>query len=227
MPKYFEYVFLLLTFVIGTTVGLYSGTNFRENLSEVAENRIIRSVQDAVIAKIQEEYTLQKTNEDNSKEKIKAEINVIENTIKNNENIVTVSASETKLSTTAEMVIKKNFLRCNHSQVNRMKIPIELVNYTEKEVEEKYEGWTIEKFNSDEMILSNDIDANCMDHYVIKEKDGQVAIYNEITEEKMNFVEYADIDLTLLCEEERCKFEEGIRVFGKNEISSLIEDYTS
>ena len=125
------------------------------------------------------------------------------------------------------MVIKKNFSRCNHSEVNRMKIPVELVNYTEDEVEEKYSGWTIEKFSADEIVLSKDIDANCTDHYVIKETDGKVAVYNEIAEDKMNFVEHIDIDLTLLSDVEKDKFADGIRVYGKEGVSSLIEDYNS
>lgn len=227
MPKYFEYVFLLLTFVIGITIGLYSGTNFTKNINEVTESKIARSVQDAVISKIQKEFDLKKIDEEDSLEDFNSEIMHIENRIKDNENIIEVSVSETKLSTSAEMVIKKNFSRCNHSEVNRMKIPVELVNYTEDEVEEKYSGWTIEKFSADEIVLSKDIDANCTDHYVIKETDGKVAVYNEIAEDKMNFVEHIDIDLTLLSDVEKDKFADGIRVYGKEGVSSLIEDYNS
>ena len=227
MPKYFEYVFLLLTFVIGITIGLYSGTNFTKNINGVTESKIARSVQDAVISKIQKEFDLKKIDEEDSLEDFNSEIMHIENRIKDNENIIEVSVSETKLSTSAEMVIKKNFSRCNHSEVNRMKIPVELVNYTEDEVEEKYSGWTIEKFSADEIVLSKDIDANCTDHYVIKETDGKVAVYNEIAEDKMNFVEHIDIDLTLLSDVEKDKFADGIRVYGKEGVSSLIEDYNS
>lgn len=227
MPKYFEYVFLLLTFVIGITIGLYSGTNFTKNINEVTESKIARSVQDAVISKIQKEFDLKKIDEEDSLDDFNSEIMHIENRIKDNENIIEVSVSETKLSTSAEMVIKKNFSRCNHSEVNRMKIPVELVNYTEDEVEEKYSGWTIEKFSADEIVLSKDIDANCTDHYVIKETDGKVAVYNEIAEDKMNFVEHIDIDLTLLSDVEKDKFADGIRVYGKEGVSSLIEDYNS
>lgn len=227
MPKYFEYVFLLLTFVVGITIGLYSGTDFTKNINEIAENRIVRTVQDAVIAKIQEEYNLKKIDTEDSLEDFNAEINYIEDYIKKDKDIVTVSASITKLSPSAEMVIKKNFSRCSHSEVNRMKIPVELVNYTEEEVMKKYSGWTIEKFSTDEIILSKDIDANCTDHYVIKETNGKVAVYNEIAENKMNFIENIDVDLTLLSDEEKGRFADGIRVYGKEEVSSLVEDYNS
>ena len=51
--------------------------------------------------------------------------------------------------------------------------------------------------------------------------------FNEIAEDKMNFVEHIDIDLTLLSDAEKEKFVDGIRVYGKEEVSSLIEDYNS
>lgn len=228
MPKYFDYVFLLLTFVIGITIGLYSGTNFSENVRSESESRIAKSVQDTVIAKLQREYDMSKLNEDNSYEKVNANNEYGEIEEKNiASDIITVSSTETKLLPSAEMIIKKNFTRCGHSEVKEMKIPIELVNYTKEDVEEKYSGWTIEEFNEKEIVLEKDFDANCTEHYVLKEKEGEIALYNDLSEDMMNFEKYVDIDFSLLSSEEKNLFLNGIRVYGKDAVSSLIEDYNS
>lgn len=226
MPKYFEYVFLLLTFVIGTTVGLYSATNFVPTNEKISESQIARTVQDAVIAKIQEEYKLTKIDDDELEE-FKKEIEEIKERVDAENSMITVSASETKLASSAEMVIKKIYTLCGHSEINRMKIPMELVNYTEDDVKEKYPGWSIEKFGSDEMVISKEIEANCSNHYVIKESEGKIAVFEEITNDKMNFVENTEIDMSLFSAEDIDKFKKGIKVYGKEEVSSLIEDYTS
>ena len=93
MPKITEYIFLLLTFVSGITVGLYTATDFTGNINQTTENQIIRSVQDTVISKLQEEYKLEKIGADSDKK------------LSNDEGTITVSLDETKLSPNAEMTI--------------------------------------------------------------------------------------------------------------------------
>lgn len=220
MPKITEYIFLLLTFVIGITVGLYTATDFSGNINQATQNKIVRTVQDTVIAKIQEEYKLEKLNSSDgylAQEQVKKEL----------ENAITVSLDEIKLSPNAQMTIKKKFKLCGHTNTNQMQIPIEMVNYTETEVKQKYTGWVIEKFAQDELVLSKEIEANCDSHYVLKIDDQKLKIYNEITADKSNFVEEVDIDVNLIPSVEINDLQDGIRVYGEDELNSLIENYTS
>lgn len=222
MPKITEYIFLLLTFVVGITVGLYTATDFTDNINQVAENKIARSVQDTVIAKIQEEYKLEKITADGEaeKEQTKDELESIENAI-------TVSLDEVKLSPNAKMTIKKNFKLCGHTTTNQIPIPMEMVNYTEDEVEKKYTGWIIEKFMQDEIVLKKEIEANCENHYVLRIEDEKLKIYNEITPNKSNFVDEIDIDLALIPSIEINNLEDGVKAYGIEELNDLIENYTS
>lgn len=215
MPKITEYIFLLLTFVSGITVGLYTATDFTGNINQTTENQIIRSVQDTVISKLQEEYKLEKIGADSDKK------------LSNDEGTITVSLDETKLSPNAEMTIKKKFTLCGHTKTNKMSIPIEMVNYTEEEVKKKYTGWQIEKFMQNELVLSKDIEAKCENHYVLKIEDEKLKIYNEVTADKLNFVDEIDIELALIPSIEINDLQEGIRVYGEEELNELIANYTS
>lgn len=229
MPKITEYIFLLLTFVVGITVGLYSATDFSAKMTSATENKIVRNVQDIVLEKIQSEYKLEKidvatlSGEKDNTEEIKENKKVP----KENTNIITVSIDEIKLSPNAEMVIKKNFKLCDHTTENRMNIPIEMVNYTRAEVEKKYTGWNIEKFTQEEVILSKEIEANCDAHYVLKIEEEKLKIYNQITEDKYNYIDEINIQLGLLPSLELAELEHGIEVYGEEELNKLVENYTS
>lgn len=229
MPKITEYIFLLLTFVVGITVGLYSATDFTGKITSATENKIVKNVQDIVLEKIQSEYKLEKIDianlsgdKDNYKETRDNKSNPTENI-----NIITVSIDETKLSPNAEMIIKKNFKLCGHTTVNRMNIPIEMVNYTEAQVEEKYTGWQIEKFTQEEVILTKEIEANCDEHYVLKIEEEKLKIYNQITEDKFNYIDELNIQVGLLPSLELAELEHGIEVYGEEALNNLVENYTS
>ncbi len=208
MQRGLGYFLLIIVFIVGLSVGLYTGTNSIENrkLSQ-NNNGNVEPIQDVVIKKVQGKNE----EENNSGE----------------EKIVEVVRTEEKISPYAKLVIKKKFSKCNHTTVSIVDVPKELVNLPRKDLEEKYSGWEIEKFSSDEVILYREIAANCEDHFVLKEKDGNIAIYNETDEDEMNLIEILSVNLGLLSEEDKNNLQEGIKIYGKDELNSLIEDYTS
>ena len=208
MQRGLGYFLLIIVFIVGLSVGLYTGTNNIENrkLSQ-NNNGNVEPIQDVVIKKVQGKNE----EENNSGE----------------EKIVEVVRTEEKISPYAKLVIKKKFSKCNHTTVSIVDVPKALVNLPRKDLEEKYSGWEIEKFSSDEVILYREIAANCEDHFVLKEKDGNIAIYNETDEDEMNLIEILSVNLDLLSEEDKNNLQEGIKIYGKDELNSLIEDYTS
>lgn len=208
MQRGLGYFLLIIVFIVGLSVGLYTGTNSIENRNLSQNNNDnVEPIQDVVIKKVQGKNE----EENNSGE----------------EKIVEVVRREEKISPYAKLVIKKKFSKCNHTTVSIVDVPKELVNLPRKDLEEKYSGWEIEKFSSDEVILYREIAANCEDHFVLKEKDGNIAIYNETDEDEMNLIEILSVNLDLLSEEDKNNLQEGIKIYGKDELNSLIEDYTS
>lgn len=213
MPKSFGYFMIIVTFILGVSVGVY-GTNYyhqKEIAQQPQNEKILYSVQDKVIQKVQS-GDLWKTEEESGKS--------------DNENVIEVFIGEEKISPDAKLIIKKIFLKCQHSTVSIMDMPEGLINLSERELAKKYSGWEIEKFSSDEVIISREFDANCEDHFVIKESDGEVAIFNELTEDKLNFVDVINVDLDMLSEQDREYLREGIRVYGKSELGNVIEDFS-
>lgn len=56
---------------------------------------------------------------------------------------------------------------------------------------------------------------------------GYIAVYNELTDEVTNLVKQTEIDVNLLREEDRMDLSKGIRIYGKEELTSLMEDFES
>ena len=146
MSKIFKSFFTTVIFMLGLSMGMYYGVTGTEK--EVTEKKqIIDSVQDVVIKNVQNEY--------------EKEIEILEETI----------SVEERVSPYAKMAIEKEFSKCGHTTVKVMDIPKELINLTRKEIEEKYSGWDVREFSPEEFTIFRVIDANCEDHYVLKENE--------------------------------------------------------
>lgn len=202
MPKFIYYFLICIIFVAGIAIGTYFGID-KQSDNNVSDNETdIVPVQDVVIRNVQQEKEPEK--------------NVIETVVE-----------ETKLSPYAKMIIEKKFTKCGHSTVEVIDIPDELINMTEREIMDKYKNWEIRSFNSKEVSLYREIEANCNDHFVLKDKDGYIAIYNKVTDENMNLKEVTDIDVSSLPSGDIKILKEGIYVYGQDELSSIIEDFNS
>ena len=200
MSKILNAFFTIIVFVVGISLGMYYSNNQKDE--KVVENKkVIDSIQDVVIKNVQAE----------NKEK---------------ETIETIS-NEEKISPYAKMIVEKKFAKCGHTTVKTLDVPKEIVNLTKKEIEEKYTGWEVKDFSKEQFTLYRVIEANCDDHFVLKENDGYITVYNELTDEISNLIEKTDIQLESLREEDQNDLQEGIKIYGKSELSSLIEDFSS
>ena len=202
MSKILKTFFVVVIFMLGLSVGMYNGIISNDE-EIVEEKKPIDSVQDVVIKNVQSE--------------IKKDEEILKET----------SVEEEKISPYAKLIIEKKFTKCGHSTYNAIDVPKELINLTKEELAKKYSGWDILEFSKDEITLYRVIEANCEDHYVLKEQEGYIVVYNELTEEISNLVEKTDIMVDSLREEDRNELYDGIKIYGQNELSSLIEDFSS
>lgn len=200
MSKVLNAFFTIIVFVVGISLGMYYSNNQKDE--KLVENKkVIDSIQDVVIKNVQAE----------NKEK---------------ETIETIS-NEEKVSPYAKMIVEKKFAKCGHTTVKTLDVPKEIVNLTKKEIEEKYTGWEVKDFSKEQFTLYRVIEANCDDHFVLKENDGYITVYNELTDEISNLIEKTDIQVESLREEDQNDLQDGIKIYGKSELSSLIEDFSS
>lgn len=66
-----------------------------------------------------------------------------------------------------------------------------------------------------------------VEHYIAKAQDGKVAIYEVYTNGYEKLISMPDITLSQIPEQDKASFEEGIVLTGREELASLIEDFSS
>ncbi len=100
-----------------------------------------------------------------------------------------------------------------------------MVNLSKSEIEEKYKDYKVESFATNEVILTQEKQGNCQEHYLVKDKEGQVAIYQLLEDGTEKEIEVTGITTEYLPETDKITIEKGILINGKQNLNQLIEDF--
>lgn len=144
--------------------------------------------------------------------------------MQNDLNSINVNTSDEKLSPNCSFTFKKHYLVCDHTTNEYVNIPEKMVNATYDVLQKNYEDWNIEKFSSNEVILSKDFEGECGEHYILRNVDGNIVVFkieNGIEEE----YEKTDIAVDYLTETDKISFENGLKIYGKENLSQILEDF--
>lgn len=135
------------------------------------------------------------------------------------------NSQEEKILPNAAITFKKTYEKCGHTSSQYLEVPEELVNKTEQELQEIYTDWNIEEFSDTEIILSKSEQGECGEHYIVKDVNGQVMIYEVLEDGTEREYEQTDISTEYLTDTDKINMQNGIRVNGKQELNQLIEDF--
>lgn len=158
----------------------------------------------------------------------KENISVIENenTIVSQNNITETVATEEKVSYDASFALKKYYNQCGHSEINYSELPQEIVNLSKDEIEDLYSAWKVEKFSKDEVILSQNVDSMCNQHYLLTLGDENIEVYHILKDIKnLELYEKTNISKEYLTSEDIVNLKEGIYVYGFGNLNSALEDF--
>lgn len=141
------------------------------------------------------------------------------------EKIIQANAEEEKVSPYCSFTIKTYFKSCGHTKSEYLKLPEELVNYTKKQVEKKYNDYKLERFAGNEIVLYQEKEGECGEHYVVKDNEGKVTIYKKMQDGKEELLEETDIATDYLTETDKISIKKGIEINGKQKLNQFIEDF--
>lgn len=139
--------------------------------------------------------------------------------------VLQANSEDEKISPNCSIILKKHYKKCGHSTSEYLDIPEELVNKTKVDLQKAYDGWTIEKFSDTKIILSKEEEGECKEHYIIKDNDGKVTIYEILEDGSNKEYEVTDISTEYLPETDKMNIKNGIQVNGKQNLNQLIEDF--
>lgn len=137
----------------------------------------------------------------------------------------TVASTEEKLTANAILILKKYYQNCDHTINEYVELPQELVNMTEKEVQAEYPDWEVIGFEKGKLTLYKEFNDVCGEHFRLKVEDGKVVIYTVNTEGIESIYEKTNISSEYLTETDLINMQDGLEIYGKEELNQLIEDF--
>lgn len=139
--------------------------------------------------------------------------------------VVETSSTNTNISPNAVVIQKRYYKGCDHLIRETVEIPEELINQDENSLKEYYSDWKVEQYSPTELVIYKEFRGICNEHYVIKEHNGVLGIFVENDEKVQEWQEDTEIEVQYLPEEDIEEFKVGVRVVGKMNLITFLEDY--
>ena len=138
---------------------------------------------------------------------------------------VEANSDEEKISPNCKLTLKRYYTECKHMINEYLDIPSDLINKTQEDLEIEYENWEVQKYSSSDIVLYREFDSDCGQHFVLRNVEGKVMVYliNENNEEEL--FEETDISVEYLTETDKIEIENGIEVYGQENLNQLLEDF--
>lgn len=169
-------------------------------------------------------YTYQNNLTKDSNQKPSQELAEIQNE-QENKKIQATSAIPEKISPNSILIEKQYYKGCDHIIREEKEIPEEYINLTEEEFQKEYKNWKIEEFNEAKIIVYQEKEGFCGQHYLLKEHNGVIAIYVVDEKGEENWKEDTQIQTMYLPEEDLEKIRKGISIIGNTQLYSTIGDF--
>ena len=130
-----------------------------------------------------------------------------------------------KVSPNAELIIKKYYKECGHTTEEKRNVANDMVNKTQEEIEKLYPDYKVESFFYNKIVLLKEEEGQCDEHYVVKDENSNIMIYKILSDGTEEIYQNTGISTEYLPETDKISLRDGIKVFGRENLNSIIEDF--
>lgn len=143
-----------------------------------------------------------------------------------NVQVVQTNSEEIKISPNAIITFFKHYSNCGHVVRVKENAPKNIVNISKDAFSSLYSDWKINKFTSTEIELSKDFSGDCNEHFLVKSNpDGFIEIYKVKPDTSLVLHEKTDIAVKYLSNEDIAELENGVYLYGKENLNAYIENF--
>jgi hypothetical protein len=131
-----------------------------------------------------------------------------------------------KITATTDFTQKITYLKCGDEETFHSKPADNLVGLTAAQVQKVYTGWTMDKFDTQEVALSLKVDSYCREHannMFIGVKDGYVAVFAGRPGPRAIVREITKIPIQQLTAEDIEELKRGMVVKSREELLRTLE----
>lgn len=134
-------------------------------------------------------------------------------------------SEEEKVSPNAVVTFEKYYKGCEHTVTRYEPIQTNLVNSTKEQIAKKYDNWEIKEFTNNKIVLYQELDGECGEHYMLRDNNGKIDIYKLDEEGNEELINKTDISTEYLTETDKINMDNGLIVYGKESLNQLLEDF--
>ena len=139
--------------------------------------------------------------------------------------VVQTSYEDIKILPSTNLGLKKLYKGCDHISFEFIDLPSELINKNKEDVEKAYGDWKVEEFYENKVILYKEVEGICDEHFFITLGKEFIEIYKFTDENNKVLYTTTDVGREYLTEQDILKLENGINLYGKDKLNSVIEDF--
>jgi len=128
--------------------------------------------------------------------------------------------------------VVEHYKKCNHTIKKEEELSDNMINMEEEEfvalIKNDYPRWKLNKFSRERIIINVEKDHLCVNHFIVGETDGKIAIF-KISEEGERVLDkiLKDDSILMLKKIDQEKLKDGIVVDSEEEIPDILEDFIS
>ena len=141
------------------------------------------------------------------------------------EELALTNSSLKKVSPGAIFIFKTKYKKCGHTLKEAITATELDVNKNEKEIKDFYNNWELINFSNNEIVFEREVDAMCKEHYILRNKNNEIAVYYLDDNNGEIFYKNTGITTQYLPEEDKKNLEKGIQVIGQENLNKTLEDY--
>ena len=138
---------------------------------------------------------------------------------------IEANSTEEKISPNCKLTFKKYYTECEHTINEYIDISEKLINKTREDLEEEYADWEIEKFSSTDIVLFKKLEGDCGQHFILRESNDKIAVYLLNRDGEEELYEKTEISIDYLTETDKIEIENGIKVYGKENLNQMLENF--
>ena len=90
----------------------------------------------------------------------------------------TVNSKEEKIGINTIVEMKKIYTVCGHEELEDIDKE-KIVNLTKDKLKRMYPNWDIKEFSNEKVILTQEIDNLCSEHYYVTEEENKIVVYRK------------------------------------------------
>ena len=231
MGKSFWIGTIIVVIILGITAGIIVhvyGDERTERATLKQANELARMKEANLNDKINENNKNNKNNKNNTNNN--KNNNDDNNNIDNDDNdensiIIKTSSGEEKTTPNTLIIFESYYSKCGHSKIRSEKIANEYVNKTKEEMQKIYSDWEIRSFSSDRIELFKNENSLCGNHYIVKEENGYVTVYNINKDGQEVLSDKTDISTKYLPKDDNDLLKKGIKANSTSQLEQILADF--